>query len=322
MSVNEPSDMTHLTKETEQFTQETFSAPDDLTTLSARKNGYKGASSVSQGAPTGRVTASTQQEGRETTADAKASVEGGGPWHWSDRRNRLVEAVRRWAEARLMPFSGLVGLTADQKPVFYTPHHPKSGHVVFVFAQLGVARHYLDHLLYSFEATTPAPYLDVHIFAPHKPDSDDALYFREQHQRLVMDPRAAWLKWAETVQSREPLTSHWRTVHLLVVDDLHFWAEQARADAALRSAITTVLTRGLQRRVLVFATTTYRHWFTLPVLWRAAFKVGFYGGARGLAELSHRLPRSVQELAPHEALMPGKGQPVRFYSLAPELLTP
>lgn len=222
-----------------------------------------------------------------------------------------------------MPFSGLVGLTDKQKPVFYSPYHPKSGNVVFIFAQLRLARHYLDHLLYSFEATTPPSRLDLHIFAPHKPDEDDAFYFRERTDKVVPDARAAWLQWAEKIQDPRPLDEHWRTVHLLVVDDLRFWAEQARTDPELNEAITVVLTQGLRRRVLVFATTTYRDWFTLPLRWRRAFQVGFYGGARNLADLSQRLPESVRELPAHEALVPSReGRPVRFHSLAPELLAP
>ncbi len=240
--------------------------------------------------------------------------------HWADLRDRLVERVRRLAKVRLMPYMGFVGVTEDERPVFFTPYHPRSGHAVFVFAHLRTARHYLDHLLYSFEATTPASNLDLHIFAPHKPDRDDALYFRERAERLVLDARAAWLEWAAKVERGIP-DDHWRRVHVLVVDDLRYWAEQARRDLSLHAAITTVLTQGLKRRVLVLATTTYSHWFTLPEAWRKAFRVGFYGSARDLAGLNQRLPRSVRDLAPEEALVPSReGRPVRFHSLVPEML--
>ncbi len=240
--------------------------------------------------------------------------------HWADLRDRLVEQVRRMARTRLMPYMGLVGVTEDERPVFFTPYHPKSGHVVFVFAHLRMARHYLDHLLYSFETTTPTSNLDLHIFTAHKPDFDDALFFIERGERIVMNPQEAWLEWAERVQQGIP-NDPWRRVHVLVMDNLRYWANLAEQDHALEEAITTVLTHGLRRRVLVFATTTYRDWFTLPQAWRKAFRVGFYGGVRGLADVPKSLPRSVQELAPDEALTPSRdGRPVRFHSLAPEIL--
>ncbi|NPA31111.1 MAG: hypothetical protein GXO37_03840 [Chloroflexi bacterium] len=278
---------------------------DDVTPLNARPMSVPGAGAYGSA---GAAWASTSRD--ESLTEAL----------WADARDRLLARVRDWANRRLMPFSGLVGLTDDQRPVLYTPYHPRSGHAVFIFAQLRTARHYLDHLLYSLEATTPASHLDLHIFTPHASDSDDALFFRERADRVVLDPSAAWQQWARWVEEGIP-NDHWRTLYVLVVDDLHAWAERARRDAALYQAITTVLTRGLGRRVVVLATTTYSHWFTLPEAWQRAFRVGFYGGARGLTDLGSRLPRAVRELGPEDALVPSReGRPVRFRSLAPEIL--
>jgi hypothetical protein len=208
----------------------------------------------------------------------------------------------------------------------YTPYHPKSGHAVFIFASLPLARHYLDSFLFSLKLSTPTLEQDghIHLFVP--PTTEDDLGHKDgaaaflhpdfaMHMVAPDQAAAEWRLWAGKVQNGE-VGGSWRTLHLLVVDDLGYWARQAAENKALERAITTVLTRGLARRVVVVATTTYDDWFRLPKAWRQAFAVGFYGGLHTTPWSNDpRFPQALRALGPAYGLIAKDDRTVPFRSV-------
>ncbi len=209
-----------------------------------------------------------------------------------ERQQQWIQHLKPLQRRYLQPFAALVGLALDnEQPIVYTPYHPKSGHALFIFHTLAQARRYLDSFLFSLKLSTPALDKDwhLHLFLPPTSDNDlgysdgAAAFFDDAFAKHMVAPDqavAVWRQWAKAIEEGE-VQGSWRTLHMLVVDDLGYWARQAAANPVLERAITTVLTKGLARRVVVIATVTYDDWFRLPRAWRQAFAVGFYGGLSG-----------------------------------------
>ncbi len=246
-------------------------------------------------------------------------------------RGRLMRAVQRWHQRLLMPMVGVVGVTEDDQPVLFMPTHPRSGHAVFIFAQLDIARHYLDLALYSLVADdqyTP----EVTLFVPPRhPVPEKAIFFQEYADKMAQNATRELADWAARVEQGQ-VPGDWRSLYLLVLDDLSAWNAQANADPKVHWAITTLLRHGLKQRVLVLATTTYDQWRTLPKAWKASFRQGFYGGLRELAQRKtadgqpaktptlaawlERLDATFLDTPAWEAVLPIRGRTyIRFRSL-------
>ncbi len=247
----------------------------------------------------------------------------------STYREDFIANVRQWAKQYLTPFTGLIGIAVpdeptlvlqERRPVVFSPYLPDSGHAIFIASSLDVARHYVDHLLYSLRSTTPASDLPLQIFAAHPVEKTASLFLRDHLQSIALQPRADWIAWAERIRQRQQPDS-WRQLRLLVVDDIAAWYERSRGDAAWQEAITTVLTEGLQQRVLVIATVTYATWKGLPQIWRKAFRVGFYSGATSEEIQALALPPQIRQFSPTEMFIPRRDDKyLRVHSVAPQIL--
>ncbi len=266
------------------------------------------------------------------TAEAEEIPVESPPWAqgpWGVLRERLMRAVQRWHQRLLMPMVGVVGVTDDDQPVLFMPTHPRSGHAVFIFAQLDIARHYLDLALYSLVADdqyTP----EVTLFLPPRhPVPEKALFFQEYADKMAQNATEALEAWAARVEQGQ-VPGDWRSLYLLVLDDLGAWHAQAKTDPKVHWAITTLLQRGLQQRVLVLATTSYEQWRPLPKAWKEHFRQGFYGGLRELAQRPadpsektppraawlERLDATFLDTPAWEAVLPIRGRTyIRFRSL-------
>ena len=244
-----------------------------------------------------------------------------------ERQQQWLQHLKPLQRRYLQPFAALVGLALkDEQPIVYTPYHPKSGHAVFIFTALPWARHYLDSFLFSLKLSTPTLDKDwhLHLFLPPTSDNDlgysdgAVAFFDDAFAKHMVAPdqaAAAWRQWAKAIEEGE-VQGSWRTLHMLVVDDLGYWARQAAANPVLEHAITTVLTKGLARRVVVIATVTYDDWFRLPRAWRQAFAVGFYGGLSGTRWGNNpRFHNALRELGPDHGLIVQKDAVVPFRSV-------